>query len=164
MSKPGSLAGEAILPARPDDWDDLARLFGARGACGGCWCMWWRLARADFVRGKGWYEPGSKRPQTPRNLAISLALECAEVLEHVQWRDEPRDMAAWAGELADVTLYLLQIADLSGVNLVEAVRQLSGEGGKRQVKDTRNALVTGIGWINYGRNWGSSAALVLVPE
>jgi hypothetical protein len=24
--------------------------------------------------------------------------------------------------------------------------------------------VTGIGWINYGRNWGSSAALVLVPE
>jgi hypothetical protein len=24
--------------------------------------------------------------------------------------------------------------------------------------------VTGIGWINYGRNWGTSAALVLVPE
>jgi acetyl-CoA acetyltransferase len=48
--------------------------------------------------------------------------------------------------------------------LVEAVRQLKGEAGKRQVKNTKNALVTGIGWINYGRNWGSSAALVLVPE
>src|SRR5262249_7715664 len=55
----------------------------------------------------------------------------------------------------------------SSPNLVRggrAVRQLQGEAGKRQVKDTRNALVTGIGWINYGRNWGSSAALVLVPE
>ena len=45
-----------------------------------------------------------------------------------------------------------------------AVGDRHGEAGKRQVKDTRNALVTGIGWINYGRNWGSSAALVLVPE
>ena len=52
----------------------------------------------------------------------------------------------------------------SSHNLIEAVRQLMGEGGKRQVKDTTNALVTGIGWINYGRNWGSSAAMALVPN
>lgn len=38
-----------------------------------------------------------------------------------------------------------------------------GEGGKRQMKNIKNALNTGIGWINYGRNWGTSAALVLVP-
>ena len=55
-------------------------------------------------------------------------------------------------------------AACSSHNLIEGVRQLMGEAGKRQVKDTNNALVTGIGWINYGRNWGSSAALVLVPE
>ena len=55
-------------------------------------------------------------------------------------------------------------AACSSHNLIEAVRQLRREGDKRQVKDTKNALVTGIGWINYGRNWGSSAALVLVPE
>jgi acetyl-CoA acetyltransferase len=55
-------------------------------------------------------------------------------------------------------------AACSSHNLIEAVRQLMGEGGKRQVKDTTNALVTGIGWINYGRNWGSSAALALVPN
>jgi hypothetical protein len=55
-------------------------------------------------------------------------------------------------------------AACSSHNLIEAVRQLLGEGGKRQVKDTANALVTGIGWINYGRNWGTSAALALVPN
>lgn len=49
-------------------------------------------------------------------------------------------------------------------NLIEAVRQLMGEGGARQVKNTANALVTGIGWINYSRNWGTSSALVLVPD
>ena len=48
-----------------------------------------------------------------------------------------------------------------GHNLVEAVRQLMGQGGKRQVKNASNALVTGIGWIPYGRNWAASTALVL---
>jgi acetyl-CoA acetyltransferase len=51
-----------------------------------------------------------------------------------------------------------------GTNLVEAVRQLFGAGGARQVPNTANALVTGIGWIGYGRNWGTSAALVLTPD
>lgn len=40
-----------------------------------------------FVRSKGWYEADTKRPQTPRNLAISLSLEAAEILEHFQWRE-----------------------------------------------------------------------------
>lgn len=51
-----------------------------------------------------------------------------------------------------------------GTNLVEAVRQLFGEGGKRQVKSTGNALVTGIGGIPYGRNWSSSAVMILTPN
>jgi hypothetical protein len=37
-----------------------------------------------FIRSKGWYAEDSQRPQTPRNLAISLALEAAEILEHFQ--------------------------------------------------------------------------------
>jgi GNAT superfamily N-acetyltransferase len=32
---------------------DLERLFGPRGACGGCWCMWWRLTRSQFDEQKG---------------------------------------------------------------------------------------------------------------
>jgi GNAT superfamily N-acetyltransferase len=34
-------------------WADLEKLFGERGACGGCWCMWWRLKRSDFMRQRG---------------------------------------------------------------------------------------------------------------
>ncbi len=40
-------------PATPDRWRDLARLFGERGACGGCWCMYWRKSRRDFQKDKG---------------------------------------------------------------------------------------------------------------
>jgi acetyl-CoA acetyltransferase len=48
-----------------------------------------------------------------------------------------------------------------GLNLAEAVRQLFGEGGGRQIDNPRNALVTGIGVIPYARNWGTSAAMIL---
>ncbi len=42
-----------IRPLTPGRWADLERLFGARGACGGCWCMSWRLTRRAFEQGKG---------------------------------------------------------------------------------------------------------------
>jgi acetyl-CoA acetyltransferase len=51
-----------------------------------------------------------------------------------------------------------------GTNLVEAVRQLFGEGGARQVKNTKNAMVTGIGGIPYARNWNSSVVMILTPN
>lgn len=74
-----------------------------------------------FVRNKGWYEPDSPKPQTPRNLAASLLLEAAEVLEHFQWREDVQDREALAGELADVALYLLQLASVTGVDLEQAI-------------------------------------------
>ncbi|MEO5773720.1 MAG: thiolase family protein [Sphingomicrobium sp.] len=51
-----------------------------------------------------------------------------------------------------------------GTNLVEGVRQLFGEGGKRQVKNSGTALVTGIGGIPYGRNWNTSTVLILTSN
>lgn len=74
-----------------------------------------------FVAAKGWYAADSKRPQTPRNLAASLMLESAEVLEHFQWGETSADPAALASELADVSLYLLQLAHVCGVDLEEAI-------------------------------------------
>jgi GNAT superfamily N-acetyltransferase len=35
------------------NWDDLEKLFGPRGACGGCWCMTWRLKPKEFDLNKG---------------------------------------------------------------------------------------------------------------
>lgn len=42
-------------PVTPERWPDLETLFGPRGATGGCWCMYWRLPRAQFSAqtGKG---------------------------------------------------------------------------------------------------------------
>ena len=86
-----------------------------------------------FVAAKGWYEPNSPRPQTQRNLAASLAIEAAEVLEHFQWDGQEVDKTELAGELADVALYLLQLASISGVDLEQAVLE--------KLK------------VNYGREW-----------
>lgn len=74
-----------------------------------------------FVESKGWYKPESLRPQTPRNLAISLVLEASEVLEHFQWKEQAANPDELAGELADVMLYLLQLASISGIDLGQAV-------------------------------------------
>jgi GNAT superfamily N-acetyltransferase len=40
-------------PATPDRWADVEQLFGERGACGGCWCMYWRLPRSQWTTSKG---------------------------------------------------------------------------------------------------------------
>ena len=37
----------------PERWKDFERLFGDNGACGGCWCMWWRLKRSQYEKQKG---------------------------------------------------------------------------------------------------------------
>ncbi|NOK85846.1 MAG: nucleotide pyrophosphohydrolase [Chloroflexi bacterium AL-W] len=74
-----------------------------------------------FVESKGWYRANSPKPQTPKNLAISLMLEAGEVLEHFQWRDEAKDRAELASELADVMLYLMQLASITEIDLGQAV-------------------------------------------
>lgn len=40
-------------PLTASRWKDLERLFGPRGACAGCWCMWFRLPRSEWSKGKG---------------------------------------------------------------------------------------------------------------
>ena len=43
----------SILPLTPERWSDFERLFGPRGACGGCWCMYWKLRGKAFSENTG---------------------------------------------------------------------------------------------------------------
>lgn len=43
----------SVHPATSQRWRDLEKLFGPRGACAGCWCMYWRLTRKAFDQQKG---------------------------------------------------------------------------------------------------------------
>ena len=78
-----------------------------------------------WIKERGW-EPGQK----PKDLAISLCLEAAEVLEHFQWKNERK---SWkhvkenkeevADELADVAIYLFKLADKTKIDLREAIEK-----------------------------------------
>lgn len=84
-----------------------------------------------FVAAKDWYAADSPKPQTPKNLAISLSLEAAEILEHFQWGEQSRQPEALPGELADAALYLLQLAAVSGIDLEQAILQKLAQNQRR---------------------------------
>lgn len=47
-------SGDYIFkPVTPENWADLESLFGPRGACAGCWCMYWRVPRKEFTKNQG---------------------------------------------------------------------------------------------------------------
>ena len=65
-----------------------------------------------------------------KDVALSLVLEASEVLEHFQWKS-PQEVNAHAsackdelsGELADVAIYLFELADNLGIDLSKAIQQ-----------------------------------------
>ena len=64
----------------------------------------------------------------PKNLAVSISIEAAELLELFQWKttEEARCYAAQnkervSDEIADVAIYLLELTDIVGVDLAEAI-------------------------------------------
>jgi GNAT superfamily N-acetyltransferase len=65
-----------FAPLTHERWDDLEHLFGDRGACGGCWCMWWRLSAGEFTKNKG-----------AANKAALQALAAGEVLGLLAYAD-----------------------------------------------------------------------------
>ncbi len=79
------------------------------------------IAMHEFVESQHWYDHDSPKPQSLKNLAISLAIEASEVLEHFQWDENTQDQQALAEELADVALYLLQITSIAGIDLEQAI-------------------------------------------
>jgi GNAT superfamily N-acetyltransferase len=52
-SKPKKPVGVEVHPVTPERWPDLEKLFGPRGACAGCWCMYWKLPKAEYDKNRG---------------------------------------------------------------------------------------------------------------
>ncbi|NUP65438.1 MAG: nucleotide pyrophosphohydrolase [Nonomuraea sp.] len=78
----------------------------------------------EFARVRDW-----ERFHTPKNLAMALAGEAGELVAEFQWltaeesqTPDPDTLARIRAELGDVTLYLVRLADVLGVDLVEAAR------------------------------------------
>lgn len=61
-----------VVPATGARWDDVATLFGPRGACAGCWCMYWRKTRSEYSRGSGSGNRASLRSLVKRGPAPGL--------------------------------------------------------------------------------------------
>lgn len=66
---------------------------------------------------------------TPKNLAMALAVEAAELMEHFQWatpeqsqRPDPVKLAAIGEEMSDVLIYLVRLADVLELDLLAAAR------------------------------------------
>lgn len=47
------MASRAFHPFTPERWSDFETLFGERGACAGCWCMYSLISRKEWEAGKG---------------------------------------------------------------------------------------------------------------
>ena len=81
-----------------------------------------QAALRTFAREREW-----EQFHSPKNLAAALSVEAAELLEHFQWLTEeqsrnmpPGKRAQAAEEVADVLLYLLQLADKLGIDPLDA--------------------------------------------
>ena len=81
----------------------------------------------QFVEERDWQQFHS-----PKNLAMSLAIEAAELMEHFQWlspeesrtvRDQPQKLAEVGEELADVLCYVLAMANELNLDLSTTLRQ-----------------------------------------
>ncbi len=68
---------------------------------------------------------------SPANLAKSISIEAAELLECFQWKDTDYNRDDVLGELADVTNYCIQMAQVLGVDLIDAVNNKMDESERK---------------------------------
>jgi NTP pyrophosphatase (non-canonical NTP hydrolase) len=66
----------------------------------------------------------------PKNMAVSIILEASELLEHFQWKTTEeveqyarKNQAEIKDEIADIALYLFELADNLGINLINSMEE-----------------------------------------
>lgn len=96
-----------------------------------------RDAIRAFVEERDW-----EQFHSPKNLAMALSVEVAEVVEHFQWlTDEqsqnlpPEKLAEVRDEIGDVMIYLIELADKLGIDLVEAAKAKVAINGQKYPAD-----------------------------
>jgi dCTP diphosphatase len=104
-----------------------------------------RDAVEQFVSAREWFVY-----HTPKNLAMSIAIEAAEIMEHFQWLTPEQSHAAMADattraevadELADVLIYCLGFANRTGIDVSDAVlRKLARNETRFPVERVRGQL------------------------
>jgi NTP pyrophosphatase (non-canonical NTP hydrolase) len=99
----------------------------------------------EFAAARAW-----EQFHTPKNLAMALAGEVGELLAELQWLTpeeadrvmaDPEAAARMVSELGDVTIYLVRLADVLGVDLMEAARVKLEEGERRYDVETYRGSV-----------------------
>ena len=83
-----------------------------------------RSAISAFIQERDW-----EQFHSPKNLAMALSVEVAEIVEHFQWLTEvqsqnlpPEKLAEVREEIGDVMIYLTELADKLGIDPVEAAK------------------------------------------
>jgi NTP pyrophosphatase (non-canonical NTP hydrolase) len=85
----------------------------------------------------------------PKNLAVSIVIEAAELLEQFQWKDEKtvekhirENREEIADELADVAIYLVELADNLGIDLVQAMNDKLEKNAKKYPVEKAKGVAT----------------------
>ena len=85
-----------------------------------------RAAVEKFIEARDW-----RQYHTPKNVAMSIAIEAAEIMEHFQWMSIEQSVEAMqdaakraevADELADVLIYCLSFANSTGIDVSHAIQ------------------------------------------
>ena len=91
----------------------------------------------EFVRERDW-----EQFHSPKNLAMAMIVEAAELVEHFQWLTEaqskeltPEKREQVSHEIADTFVYLLRMADVLGIDLIEAANAKITLNGKKYPAD-----------------------------
>jgi dCTP diphosphatase len=96
-----------------------------------------RTATRAFIRDRDW-----EQFHSPKNLAMALSVEIAEIVEHFQWLTEeqsrglpPEKLAEVREEIGDVMIYLTELADKLGIDPVEAAKAKVAINGQKYPAD-----------------------------
>jgi GNAT superfamily N-acetyltransferase len=119
-----------IRPVTPDLWPALENLFGKKGACNGCWCMYWRIGAAY-----------RQRPREENRLALKAIVEAGP----------PPGLLAFDGELAVGWCQITPRADIPWID---------GKRNLRPVDDARVWSISCFYVRNGRRQRGVTKALI----